>query len=579
MIAEPATARIGELADRYWAFLCHELPLTAALADEPTPEAALFRESPADHDRRRRKAGALLEEVRQARDEGLGGEDRATLALLRHELEGVLRLHEVDAHLRPSLFPNGPALLATHFANTAGVADAGSAERYADRLATLPGYLGDLEESLREGHRRGYRYPAVVLKRAAGSTRATMAAPVEAQPWTGPFRRSPAEGRDTVRRCADRVERLVLQELAPAFGAFADFLEGPLARGARETPGCGDDLRGRELYRALVRDFTTLDLAPEAAHDLGLAEMARLAAEVETVAKEAGFGGDLPGYRRFLGGDAFRAPSAEALREKAQVLCKRVDGRLPACFGRLPRMTYGVESIPAPLADRLPPAYAQANPADGTVAGFYRVTSLPDRLPTWLLPAVTLHEAWPGHLMHLALLQEAVHLPAFRRHGATRYAACLEGWALYCENLGEEMGLYEAPHDRYGRLEGEVWRALRLVVDTGIHWYGWSRDRAVEEMARHLSLPGPTIEAEVDRYIAWPAQALVYQLGSLKFRDLRRRAEARLGEAFRIRAFHDALMSAGAVTLPVLEDLVAAWVDAAAGSGPGEGSARAVRLP
>jgi uncharacterized protein (DUF885 family) len=573
----PHAAALADLAARHWHFLCHELPLTAVLAGESTPDSVLFRESPADYERRYHAAGVLLAEVEAIPADGLKAGDRATHALLRHELGSLRALHEVGAHLRPSLFPNGPALMAAHFANLASVDDAESAERYLDRLATLPAYLRDLGESLEEGRERGFRYPRRVLDLVAASTRGTLAGPVESQPWSRPFRRSAAAERESVRKAAGRAEAFARDELVPAFEAFAVFVEGPLAEGARESDSCTDAPLGRELYRALLRDQTTIGLGPEEIHELGLSERKRLEGETKAVAAEAGFSGDVAGYRRFLAGAEFLVPSKEALRERAQVLCKRIDARIPAFFGRIPRMTYGVETIPEEAAERLPPAYAQANPADRTGPGVFQITSLPSRLLTWFLPALTLHEAWPGHLMHLALLQEAEHLPAFRRHGALRYLVCLEGWALYCEGLGDEMGLYETPHERYGRLEGETWRALRLVVDTGIHWYGWRRERAVEEMAHHLALPLPTIEAEVDRYIAWPGQALVYQLGNLKFRELRRRAEGRLGERFRIRAFHDALMAAGPVTLPVLEDLVEEWLRREDGPTAGEGCADGLR--
>lgn len=560
MSIAPPSAALAELAARHWRFLCHELPLTAVLAGESTSDPVLFRESPADHERRYAAAGDLLAAVEAIPADGLGAEDRATRALLRHELGNLRALHEAGAHLRPSLFPNGPATMAAHFANSTVVDDAESAERYTDRLATLPAYLRDVRESLEDGRGRGFRYPRIVLELMSGSTRAIACATEESQPWAKPFRRSAAAGRESLRRAAGRAEELARDVLVPAFEEFAAFVEGPIAEGARETVSCTDAPLGRELYRALLRDQTTVNLGPGEIHELGLSETARLESEIQEVAADAGFPADVAGYRRFLAGGEFLLSSKEALRERAEVLCKRIDARIPAYFGQIPRMTYGVETIPEAAAERLPPAYAQANPADRTGPGIFQITSLPARLRTWFLPALTLHEAWPGHLMHLALLQEAEHLPTFRRHGATRYLACLEGWALYCEGLGEEMGVYGTPHERYGRLEGETWRALRLVVDTGIHWYGWSRHRAVEEMARHLALPLPTIEAEVDRYIAWPGQALVYQLGNLKFRELRRRAEERLGERFRVRAFHDALMAAGAVTLPVLEDLVEAWL-------------------
>ncbi len=573
MSPAPPSAPLADLAARFWRFQCHETPLDAILAGEATPDATVFREGPADYERRYAAAGDLLAELNGIGLPDLAPQDQATHRLLRYELETTRSLFEVSAHRRPSLFPSGPALMAAHFANTASVDDAESAERYVDRLATLPAFLRDSQANLRAGHADGTRYPRLVLDSAIGCTRGTTAGPVESSPWYGPFVRAAGAGKDPVRRAGARAEALIRDELVPALEGFAAFLEGPLADGARGTVTCTDAPQGRELYRVLVRHFTTTELDPGEIHELGLNEVARLATDIETVAADAGYPGQAEAYRRFLGTGEFFAPSAEALRERIEILSKRIDRRIPAFFGRIPRVTYGVESMPEALAARMPPAYAQPGPADGSGAGIHWVTSLPARFPSYLWLPVALHEAWPGHLMHVALMQEAEGLPAFRRHGAVRYGACLEGWALYCEGLGVEMGLYQTPHQLYGRLEGEIWRAVRLVVDTGIHWHRWDRARAVEYMSRHVAMPLPTIEGEVDRYICWPGQALVYQIGNLRFRELRRRAEQRLGDRFRHRAFHDVLMAAAGVTLPVLADLVEDWLDREAGpEGGSEGS-------
>ena len=561
MTVRQPNARLADLADRYWRFYCHEWPLYAVLAGEATPDATLFREAPADHDRRDRRAGELLAELDGIALDGLTLQDRATHRLLRRELESIRSLHAVAAHLRPSLSPTGPAMMVSYFANSSSVDDAEGAERFVDRLATVPAHLSDLRESLQAGHDRGIRYPRVTLDCAAGAIRDAVAGPAEALTWSGPIRRSPAAGREGVRRQAERALALIRDKLVPAFESFATFLEGPLADGARTTVACTDAPLGRELYRTLVRDFTTTDMSPEEIHELGLAEVARLESEMEAIAAEAGFAGDLPGYRHFLADDRFLAPSKEALRERLEVLCKRIDGRVPTFFGRIPRITYGVESMPEAVAKRLPPAYAQPNPADRSAPGIFWITSLPERCPSPMHLPMALHEAWPGHLMHIALMQEAEDLPAFRRHGAIRFPACIEGWAIYCEGLGVDMGLYQTPDQHFGRLEMEMWRALRLVVDTGIHWHSWSRERAIDTMAQHMAMSRPTIEAEVDRYISWPGQALAYQVGNLEFRRLRSLAKSRLEDRFNLRAFHDELLAAGPVSLPVLGDIVDDWIN------------------
>ncbi len=556
-----ASQELADLAARYWRFECHEIPLSGALAGQATCDAVLFRESAADHARRDVGAGALLAELDGIDPSMLGAQDRATHALLKRELSGLREQFAVDAHLRPWLFPAGPDFTAMFWANTTNLADAQAATLFVDRLATLPAYLRDVQANIDIGLARGYRYPRVVLRCAAGNTRGILESAPETSPWLGPFKRSPVAHQPGVQAQAERALTVVRGGLLPALQGWAEFLDDLVQRGARDTLSCIDGPAGESYYCSFVRHFTSTALDPEAIHELGLQEVARIAREIEVVAAEAGFAGDVAGYRAFLVHDPqFIAVSKQALRERIEVLCKRVDRRIPDFFGLIPRATYGVDTMPEAVSARMPPAYAQPGPADGASAGVFWISGLPSKAPNYLHPALVVHEAWPGHLMHIALMNEQQDLPAFRRYGAVKYTACVEGWALYCELLGVEMGMYTTPHEHYGRLEMEMWRAVRLVVDTGIHAKGWSRERAIETMAAWLTLSRETIEGEVDRYAALPAQALAYQIGNLKLRELRRRAEARLGVRFSHRGFHEAVMTAGAVTLPVLDDLVEDWL-------------------
>jgi uncharacterized protein (DUF885 family) len=556
-----AAQALADLAERYWRFECHEIPLSAALAGQPMADGVLFRESAQDHARRERGAGAMLAELQAIDPTGLAAQQRATHALLARELQGLQEQYAVDSHLRPWLFPAGPDFTAVFWANSAAIADAASAALHVDRLAALPAYLHDVQANIEAGHARGYRYPRVVLQSAIGNTHGVLAAAPEASAWLGAFKRSAVASQPAVMAEADRAFRVVREQLVPALQRWAEFMTRLLERGARETLTCIDGPAGAAYYRTWVRNFTSSELDADAVHALGLAEVARIGREIDGVAADAGYPGDVPGYRAYLSSaPQFIAASSVALRESIEVLCKRIDRRIPDFFSRIPRITYGVESMPAAISARMPPAYAQPSPADGSSAGVFWISGLPSKAPSYLHPALVVHEAWPGHLMHLALLNEQQDLPAFRRYGAVKYTACVEGWALYCESLGIEMGVYTTPHQHYGRLEMELWRAVRLVVDTGIHAQGWSRERAIDYMALLLTLSRDTIEGEVDRYAALPAQALAYQIGNLKLRELRRRAQTRLGDRFKLRGFHEAVMTAGAVTLPVLDDLVQDWL-------------------
>jgi uncharacterized protein (DUF885 family) len=560
-MADAHTA-LHALAERFWQFQRFEFPLTALLAGQPNDDPTMFREAPQDFDRRAREAAAMLGELSGIGSDGLSLADRTTHRLLQRELGDLRDAHATLSHFKPWLLPLGPEFNTIYFANLSHIGHAEAAARYVDRLATLPAYFEGVQACLREGLARGVRCPRVVLAAAMPNLQNAMAGAADATPWYGPFKRSPAQAQPGVVRQAERARGVIEQAIVPALRALHDTLENEMLPRARDTIACLDDPQGHEFYGFWLRHFTTTEGAtPEAIHALGLSEVARLEAEIATVVAEAGFANDRAGYRHFLASDAqFIAPSAEVLRERCEIVSKRIDAKIPGFFGRLPRITYGVQSIPPALSARMPPAYAQPNPADGSAAGIYWISSLPEMAPSYLHVPLALHEGWPGHLMHIALMQEMTTLPMFRRANFTKYSACLEGWALYCETLGIEMGLYETPHQHYGRLDMELWRACRLVVDTGIHVKGWSREQAVAYMLARLSLSRTTIEAEVDRYIAMPAQALGYQVGNLKFRELRARAQAQLGERFDVRAYHDQLMAAGPVTLPVLEEVVDDWL-------------------
>lgn len=561
MTRQTAPQALAVLAEHYWAFECHELPLSAVLAGQTLQDTVLFRESAADHQRRDTHAGDLLARAEQIDAGALKAQERATLALIKRETAGLRAQHAADSWQRPWLFPAGPDFTAMFWANSTGLGDATAAALYVDRLAGLPAYLHDVQSNIEAGHACGYRYPRVVLQSAVANTRGILGAAPEASAWLSPFKRSPAAAQPAVLAQAERALGVLRDGLLPALQAWAAFLEGLVQRGARESLSCVDGPAGAAYYRTWVRHFTSTTDDPDEVHALGLTEVARLEREIEAVASDAGHAGNVPGYRAFLASDPqFIAPSRDALRESIEALCKRVDRRIPEFFGLIPRITYGVQSIPDAVSARMPPAYAQPSPADGTSAGIFWISGLPSKAPSYLHPALVVHEAWPGHLMHMALMNEQTELPAFRRYGAVKYTACVEGWALYCEMLGAEMGMYTTPHEHYGRLEMQMWRAVRLVVDTGIHWYGWSREQAVAYMAERLSLSRETIEGEVDRYAALPAQALGYQIGGLKLSELRQRAQAQLGAGFKHRDFHAAVMNAGAVTLPVLDDLVSDWL-------------------
>ncbi len=555
--------QLDALAAEYWEFQLREHPTLAHDTGDRRYRRELFHESVADYDRRVREAAVLASRLEGVPPAALTGQQRDSRQLLARELSGIAARHRFAEHLRPNLFPESPDVSVAFAVQRTTLRDREDADDYVERLVTVPAYLDDRRARLEQGLAAGYRLPKPLLARIAASAEAQLGTSFEQTAWCRPFAAGTAQDarfNDAKRRMQDLTEH----KLRPSLGNWVSWLRDDYAAHCRDTIGLCDEPQGDAYYALLAREYTTTSESPDAIHAIGLSEVARIGQEMRQVATRAGHEGNVPAMQRELATDArFVASSKDALRERLELLAKRIDRRIPEYFGRIPRMTYGIESVPEGLSQQLPPAYAQPNPASRLSAGVFWVSGLPERCPTYMHVPITLHEAWPGHLMHIALLQEMEQLPSFRRFGFMGYTAYIEGWGLYCEQLGHDLGLYEDPYAHYGQLEMELWRAVRLVVDTGIHARGWTRDAAVDYMAGLLTLPRPTLESEVDRYIGMPGQALAYKIGDLKFRELRAHAENVLGERFCLRDFHDQLVAVGPVTLELLDRHVRAWVDSA----------------
>jgi uncharacterized protein (DUF885 family) len=345
----------------------------------------------------------------------------------------------------------------------------------------------------------------------------------------------------------------------PAYRELLAFMRTEYVPGSRTTLAARDLPDGRNFYRAKIREFTTLDLEPEAIHALGVAEVARLHGEMVEAMREAGFAGEFPAFLAELRTDPkFYAKTPEELLMRAAWIAKRFDGKASQFFGYLPRMRFAIQPVPEDLA----PFYTAGRGGPGVY--LVNTYDLPSR-PLFNLTALTLHESAPGHAFQMPIAMEHKDQPEFRQH--TYISAFGEGWALYCEKLGLEMGMYDTPYDRFGMLGYQIWRAVRLVVDTGVHSEGWTRDQAIAYMREYTALPDREIETEVDRYIAWPAQALSYYLGEKAILEARTEAEKALGERFNLRAFHDTVLELGSVPLPVLTARVHRFI-AEGGKGP-----------
>jgi uncharacterized protein (DUF885 family) len=426
-------------------------------------------------------------------------------------------------------------------------------------MRDLPRYFREQQDEMRRGLARGFTPPRVTLQGRDSSFHAVTDVAAEATFFYVPFASMqgiPAALQEQLRHDAIEVIRDAVQ---PAYAQLAKFWHDEYLPGTRTTIAATDLPDGVAFYRAKIREFTTLDMEPAAIHAFGLGEVARLHEQMLGVMKEAGFKGDFPAFLRFLRSDPrFAAKTPDELLMRAAWIAKRFDAKAASYFGQLPRARFAIRPVP----DELAPFYTAGRGGPGVY--LLNTYNLPSR-PLYNLPALTLHESAPGHAFQIPLAAEHKDQPAFRQH--TYISAYGEGWALYCEQLGVEMGMYDTAYERFGMLGYQVWRAARLVVDTGVHSQGWSRDRAIAYLLQYTALPPHEVETEVDRYIAWPAQALSYYLGETEILKLRARAEKALGARFNIRAFHDAVLELGSVPLPVLSARIDRFI-AEGGKGP-----------
>ncbi|HEX2188638.1 MAG TPA: DUF885 domain-containing protein, partial [Longimicrobiaceae bacterium] len=436
-------------------------------------------------------------------------------------------------------------------------------DNYVARLNAFRAYAGQHVELMREGIRRGMVMPRVSLEGTEASLEPHVVEDPTKSLLYAPFTRFPASVPDSARARLERAGREAIRtSVVAGYRDFLEFMRREYVPAARAAIGASELPRGREYYAARVRRYTTLDLTPDQVHQVGLAEIARIRAEMDSVMRSTGFRGTFPEFLRFLRTDPrFYAESPEELLRHTSLVLKRMDGELPRLFGRLPRMPYGIKEIPAYIAPRTTTAYYSPGSPDGTRAGNYHVNThdLKSR-PLYEVESLSFHEAVPGHHLQIALAQELPDVPDFRR--VAGFTAFVEGWGLYAESLGREAGFYRDPYSYFGHLVYDAWRAARLVVDTGIHDKGWTRQQAIDYMAANTGLSLLNVTNEVDRYIAWPGQALGYKMGQLKIRELRGFAERELGAGFDLRAFHDVVLGSGAVPLEVLEANVRAWVAA-----------------
>jgi len=551
--ATPADARLVALYEDYWAWHQAEEVKVKNAAGSWVDGDSLPDVSAAAQMRRLARLEQTLEDLDAVPLEQLSHEESINAAVLRQILETQLtdaRYRSFEAPLNSDSFFWG----GLHPQNN-GFEDYAAYRRYLGRLRDLPRFFAQHQANMRAGLARGFSVPAVSLLGRDESIEAYLL-PGSDNPFWVPLEHFPASlsAQQRARLTAETREAIATQ-VVPAYTGLLRFMREEYLPGTRQTTAARDLPDGEAFYAAQIRGFTTLDLSAEEIHEIGLAEVARISAAMQAILSELDYDGDMVEFFDFLRSDPqFYATTPDELMGYSAYVAKRMDGKLSQVLGFLPRRRFAINPVPPAIA----PIYTGGR--GGLNACLMNTYNLPAR-PLYTLPALTLHECAPGHALQAAIALEAPgSIPEFRAENY--FSGYGEGWGLYTEWLGGQIGIYRTPYERFGQLTYEMWRAARLVIDTGLHHYGWSRERAIAYLREHAAMSEHEIITEIDRYISWPGQALAYKLGEMLIREKRARAEAVLGTEFDQRYFHDRILGLRSVPLKVLASELDAWIDA-----------------
>jgi uncharacterized protein (DUF885 family) len=560
---QSADDQLNKLLTDAWETELREFPLFATRAGDHRYDDRLDDMTVAAFERRLGQQREFLTRLEKIDRGQLSPSQQINYDLFGRVTREHIREYEFGGHLMPITNRSGFHVELPELPRHVPLNNLKDYENYVARLQSVGRYADEHIELMREGIRRGMTLADVSLR----DYRAVIDPQLVTHPTKSrlydPFRKLPGSiHKDDARRLDEAARRAITESVVPGLRRFETFLGNEYLKACRGQIGASSLPNGREFYRFRVRKFTTLDVTPEQVHETGLAEVKRIRGEMDAIIGKLDFRGDFAAFVNDLRTNPkFYPNSADELMKDVSYVLKKMDGQLPRLFKTLPRSPYGIRPVPEHIAPQTTTAYYWPPPGDGSQAGFYYVNTynLKSR-PLFEIEALSLHEAVPGHHLQLALQQELGDLPPFRRFA--HWTAFIEGWGLYAERLGLEVGFYEDPYSDFGRLSYEMWRACRLVVDTGMHHLGWSRQQAIDFMAANTALSLHNITSEVDRYIAWPGQALAYKMGELKIRQLRQVAEELLGDRFDVREFHEVVLGAGALPLDVLDARVQAWIKA-----------------
>lgn len=561
----PQAAELRNLFADEWVARMRDEPLFATQSGVNDYNDRLPSVAPADYSRRLKQDVEFQRRLEAIDRAKLDPESQLNYDLFEFVLAHRLALAPFRGYRTPMVSDEGFHTEVTRMAEGVAMLRMGDYEDYIARLRAVPAYFDQNMANMRDGMADGFTLPAQILPGIIAVIDAQQITDPEKSPFYKPFLQMPATVTTSEQarlRAAGRAA--IADQVTGAYRKLGAFMHEHYLPAARKTIGATDLPDGKAYYAALVRYFTNLDVTPEQVHRTGLDEVARIRAEMDAIIAKLEFKGDFAAFLNFLRTDPrFYARTPEELLKEASYIAKQIDGMLPGYFGKLPRLPYSVQPVPAEIAPNYTGGRYVAPPIGGTRGGEYWVNTYAlEKRPLYVLTSLTLHEAVPGHHMQGSLARELENVPAFRLDLYPH--AFGEGWGLYSEKLGKEMGLYKTPYDEFGRLTYEMWRACRLVVDTGMHAMGWSREQALDFLAMNTALSLHEVRTETDRYVAWPAQALAYKMGELKIIELRTRATRELGERFDVRAFHDAVLANGGVPLPILERQIEQYIRKAA---------------
>jgi uncharacterized protein (DUF885 family) len=549
------------LFDEDWQWNLEQYPEAATLFGDNRFNDRLTDFSPEAIERRKAHERAMLDRIRKIQRSRLKGQDLISYDLFLLDKKLNVEGQRFPAELMPIDQMNGVHLTFGQLITNTPFRHSKDYENYLARLAAFPKQIDQLIALMKRGIESRWVQPPVPLRSLASQIEGQISDDPERSPLFQPFQSFPDGVSQADRaRVAAAGKKAIADSFTPAMKKLGAFFKETYLPAARQEIGASSLPDGEAFYQYAIRRQTTTSLTAKQIHEIGLKEVARIRREMEDVIQKTGFKGSFAEFLAFLRTDPrFYYTKADDLVAGYSHIAKVADGELPKLFAELPRTPYGVRVIPDYEGPAQTTAYYQASAADGSRAGYYMLNTYKlDTRPKYEMEALTLHEAVPGHHLQIARAQELKGLPDFRRNAG--YTAYVEGWALYAESLGPEMGFYADPYSKFGQLTYEMWRACRLVVDTGMHAFGWSRQRAIDFMKDNTAKTENDIIVEIDRYIVWPAQALAYKLGALKIKELRARASKELGARFDVRKFHNAILDDGPLPLDLLEKRMSEWI-------------------